>query len=447
MARRLLCLFLLWLAGSTPALAAVEIRGVRLESADDGRARIVLDLSGPAVHTRFALDDPARIVVDIPNAQFNARRLRLPSGAGPVAVVRLGRQPHRAVRLVLELNRQAEAQSFSVDPAAGQGHRLVVDVGGAPSAATPAAPRPVVAAHAPGQSLRDLVVAVDAGHGGKDPGAIGRGGTREKNVTLAVARELVRVIDAEPGMRAVLTRDSDQFIALRERGRIARRHKADLFVSIHADAVANRGVTGSSVYVLSLRGASSEAAAWLADRENAADLVGGVSLDDKDQVLASVLLDLSQTASITASLDAAAKVLRELDRVGELKRSQVQQAGFVVLKAPDIPSMLIETAFISNPEEERRLRSPEHQARLARAIHAGLRTYFYANPPPGTRIAMLAGRATGRAVSHVVAPGETLAEVADRYRVSEDSLRRVNRIQGDALTAGVVLAVPVSVPR
>ena len=335
---------------------------------------------------------------------------------------------------------------FSAEPEGAQGHRLVVALGAAPVAQAAPAPKPVVAAHAPGAALRDLVIAVDAGHGGKDPGAIGRAGTREKDVTLAVARELVRIINAESGMRAVLTRNGDQFVALRDRGRMARRHQADLFVSINADAVANRGVTGSSVYVLSLRGASSEAARWLAEKENAADLVGGVSLDDKDAVLASVLLDLSQTASITASLDAAAKVLHELDRIGELKRSQVQQAGFVVLKAPDIPSMLIETAFISNPEEERRLRSPEHQARLARAIHAGLRNYFYANPPPGSRIAMLAARATGRAMSHVVAPGETLADVAGRYQVTEESLRRANRLAGENLAAGIVLAVPLAAP-
>jgi N-acetylmuramoyl-L-alanine amidase len=442
---RLLFTLLLWLAGAAPVLAAVQVLGVRMEPASD-TARVVLDLSGPAVHKRFALDDPARIVVDIPNAQFNARRVQLPPGSGPVASLRLGRQPNRTVRLVVELARKVEAQSFSLAPQDGQGHRLVLDVGGAPvpQPAAAAVPKPVVAAHAPGRSLRDLVIAIDAGHGGKDPGAIGRAGTQEKDVTLAMARELVRVINAEPGMRAVLTRTGDYFVALRERGRVARRHQADMFLSIHADAVANRHVSGSSVYVLSLRGASSEAARWLAEKENAADLVGGVSLDDKDQVLASVLLDLSQTASITASLDAAGRVLQELDRVGSLKRSQVQQAGFVVLKAPDIPSMLIETAFISNPDEEKRLRSPEHQARLARAIHAGVRNYFYANPPPGTRVAMLAAQASGRAMSHVVAPGETLAEVAGRYQVSEESLRRANRLAGDVLTAGVVLAVPLA---
>ncbi len=442
---RLLIIVLVWLAGSAPALAAVEILGIRMQATGDS-ARVVLDLSGPVAHKRFTLDDPARVVVDIPNAEYHARRLRLPRGAGPVVTLRLGKQPRRTVRLVVELARKVEAQSFSLEPQAGQGHRLVIDLGGSPAPQAAAVPKPVVAAHAPGKALRDLVIAVDAGHGGKDPGAIGRAGTREKDVTLAVARELVRVINTEPGMRAVLTRTGDYFVALRDRGRVARRHQADLFLSIHADAVANRSVNGSSVYVLSLRGASSEAARWLAEKENAADLVGGVSLDDKDQVLASVLLDLSQTASITASLDAAARVLHELDRVGNLKRSQVQQAGFVVLKAPDIPSMLIETAFISNPDEERRLRSPEHQARLARAIHAGVRNYFYANPPPGTRVAMLAAQAGGRAMNHVVAPGETLADVAGRYQVSEDSLRRANRLAGDALTAGVVLAVPLAAP-
>jgi len=228
------------------------------------------------------------------------------------------------------------------------------------------------------------VIAVDAGHGGEDPGAIGKAGTREKNVSLAIAKKLADQINAEPGMRAVLTRTGDYFVKFKDRIGRARDNQADLFVSIHADAFMDRSVRGSSVYVLSTRRASSEAAKTLADRENAADLIGGVSLHDKSDVLASVLLDLSQNAAISASRDAAGRVLTELDQVGQLKKSDVQHASLIVLTSPDVPSMLVETAFISNPEEERRLRDPAYQDRLAGAIHSGVRRYFYDNPPPGS---------------------------------------------------------------
>jgi len=252
-----------------------------------------------------------------------------------------------------------------------------------------AEPRAVRAPHAPRNSGRDVVVAVDAGHGGEDPGAIGHDGTQEKNVTLAVARLLAQRINAEPGMRAVLTRDRDVFLPLRERIHRARAAKADLFVSVHADSVENSAVSGSSVYVLSEHGASNEAARWLADRENAADLMGGVKLADKNNTLASVLLDLSQSASISASMTAAKSVLQSLVSVGVVRKPQVQQAGFVVLKSPDIPSMLVESAYISNPADERRLRNPASQRALAQAIFAGLRSYFTGNPPAGTRFAQL----------------------------------------------------------
>ena len=264
-------------------------------------------------------------------------------------------------------------------------------------------PKIIRAAHAPVDSGRDVVVAVDAGHGGQDPGAIGHGGTREKDVVLAIARALAERINGEPGMRAVLTRDRDEFLVLRDRIGRARLAKADMFVSIHADSIANRDVSGSSVYVLSEHGASNEAARWLADRENAADLMGGVKLDDKDKQLASVLLDLSQTANISASMTAAQRVIGSLDAVGQVRKAQVQQAGFVVLKSPDIPSMLVETAYISNPEEEVSLRNTRHQAALADAVFAGLRGYFQANPPVGTRYAQ-AHRATVASVLAAPAP-------------------------------------------
>jgi len=264
------------------------------------------------------------------------------------------------------------------------GRQLVLTLGQPLVAAAEAAPQVIAARHAPGDGDRDVIIAVDAGHGGVDPGAIGRGGTREKDVTLAIARALAERLDAEPGMRAVLTRNRDEFLELRDRIRRARLAHADMFVSVHADSIADRSVTGASVYVLSVHGASSEAARWLAERENAADLVGGVRLDDKG-ALAPVLLDAAQSEIIGVSASAAERVVSALAGVGEVRKAQVQQAGFVVLKSPDIPSMLVETAYISNPAEERRLRQPAQQSRLAEAIAAGVHTYFILNPPDGTR--------------------------------------------------------------
>lgn len=239
--------------------------------------------------------------------------------------------------------------------------------------------------------LRPLVIAIDAGHGGQDSGAIGASGSKEKDITLQVARELARQVNATPGLKAYLTRDSDYFIPLAQRYHKARAAKADLFVSIHADAFTNPAANGSSVFVLSQRGASSQAAKWLANQENAADLVGGVKLHDKDDTLASVLLDLSQSATMKASEDMAGYVLEGLKALGKTHKPHVERANFVVLRSPDVPSMLVETAFITNPDEERRLRDPQHQQRLARAILNGVNRYFTRQPPPGT---LYAARAT-----------------------------------------------------
>jgi N-acetylmuramoyl-L-alanine amidase len=332
-------------------------------------------------------------VLDVADARLSAGARR-PPASGVVKEVRMARRPNGELRVVLDLIRPMRAKSFLATPNDRYGYRLVVDLGGpaAAMAATGAAAAPIKAEHARPEA-RDLIIAIDAGHGGEDPGAIGMHGTREKDVTLAIARALERSVDAEPGMRAVLTRDGDYFVPLRDRMRRARAQQADLFVSIHADSIRDRAVDGSSVYILSQRGATNEAARWLAERENAADLIGGVSLEDKGDLLASVLLDLSQTASLSASETAAEHVLHQLNLVGEVRKPLVQQAGFMVLKSPDIPSMLIETAYISNPAEEQRLRGVAHQAKLAAAIHQGLREYFYADPPAGSRIAQIAAGA------------------------------------------------------
>src|SRR6202453_2157935 len=379
-----IALFALAIAWVAPA-RAVEVRAVRLWASPEG-TQVVIELSGSAKHTLLVLKNPDRVVLDVTGARLSAGARR-PPASGVVKEVRMARRPGGELRVVLDLTRPIRAKSFLATPNDRYGYRLVVDLAGPAVAA--AADAPIKVEHARPEA-RDLIIAIDAGHGGEDPGAIGMHGTREKDVTLAIARALERSVDAEPGMRAVLTRDGDYFVPLRDRMRRARAQQADLFVSIHADSIRDRAVDGSSVYILSQRGATNEASRWLAERENASDLIGGVSLDDKDDVLASVLLDLSQSASLSASQVAAERVLREVNLVGEVRKPLVQQAGFMVLKSPDIPSMLVETAYISNPAEEQRLRGVAHQAKLAAAIHQGLKQYFYSDPPAGSRIAQIA---------------------------------------------------------
>jgi N-acetylmuramoyl-L-alanine amidase len=413
------------------AAAATRVTDVRLWSGPEG-TRLVLDLSAPAEFQVFAVDNPDRIVIDLQNADLVSRK-GLPAGQGPVKAVRSGPQPNHGLRLVLDLDAPHAMRSFAVGPDGSAGDRLVVElppagaatstaaattaaaasgaasgtaVAVAPAATSPRSPdgaNPVKRIAQADTNARDLVIAVDAGHGGQDPGALGRGGTQEKDVTLAIARRLAAAIDAEPGMRAVLIRDGDYFITLGGRTRKARQLGADMFVSIHADSVRNRDVNGSSVYVLSMRGASDEAARWLAESENSADLKGGVSLDDKDDALASVLLDVTQNEAMSNSVEAAGSVLASLRRVCEVHRERVQHAGFVVLKSPDIPSMLVETAFISNATDERRLRNPDEQEKLADAVRDGVKRYFYDRPPPGTKVAALVARQGGGGSSQTLA--------------------------------------------
>ena len=390
------------IALATHAARPVTIKEVRLWAGPDG-TRLVFDLSEPVEHTVLTLDNPDRVVIDIPGGVMDSSRA-LPEGQGFVKQLRAAEQPNGDLRVVVDLSSPAEPRTFEVGPQQTYGHRLVMDLTPTTKSSTPP-PLSVVKAAADSHG-RDIIVAIDAGHGGVDPGSIGKRGTHEKNVTLAIARRLKERIDREPGMRAVLTRDNDTFIELRDRIVRARRLQADMFVSIHADSYTNRSVAGSSVYVLSARGASDESARWLADRENAADLIGGVTLDDKDSVLASVLLDLSQSASMSASVDAAEKVMQELYKIGNITNRGVKHAGFIVLKSPDIPSMLVETAFISNPTEEARLLDSRHQQRLAEAIHQGVRAYFYANPPPGTVVAELRAKSSGPTVIASTADGE-----------------------------------------
>jgi N-acetylmuramoyl-L-alanine amidase len=420
----------------TAAQAASTVENIRIWS-ENGKTRVVLDLSRPAAHNIFTLRGPDRLVVDLKSSRLADSLKTMPTGAGSVRAIRSALRANGQLRVVLDLNEAVRSRSFTAGPNSKYGDRLVIDLQRSSSLHTV---KTASDAYQPG---RDVIVAIDAGHGGHDPGAIGRGKTREKDVALQISRTLAASINAEPGMTAVLVRNGDYYVDHRERMEIARRSKADLFVSVHADAVKDSRAGGASVYALSLKGASDEAARQLAERENASVRVGGVTLDDKDEVLASVLLDLSQSAALSASLDVGSKVIGELARLGKVHRRTVQQAGFLVLKSPDMPSILVETAFISNPSEEKKLRDAGHQGRLADAILAGVRTYFYTNPPPDTRIAMEMRRVPAKQVRHVIARGDTLSEIAARYNVSPAAIRAANKLSSDRIRVGQTLSIPL----
>ncbi|RFA30606.1 N-acetylmuramoyl-L-alanine amidase [Alkalilimnicola ehrlichii] len=429
MARILALLSLLLLSPS--ALAQVSVDGVRTSSTDNG-TRVVFDLSGPVEHRVFSLPDPHRVVVDFENTTVDAAVLEAAEGQGVVRNLRGARRDRRDYRVVLDLQSQADVKSFLVKPNDSYGHRLVVDLGGNSRGESPAEP----VRTASERNRRELVIAIDAGHGGRDPGAIGPGGTFEKDVVLEVARRLADLVDREPGMRPVLIRDGDYFLELRERTRRAREQQADMFISLHADANPRRNVQGASVYTLSNQGATSEAARVLAARENSADLIGGVSLDDKDDLVATVLLDLSRAATVESSVELAQFMLGRLGAVGRVHRNSVEKAGFVVLKSLDMPSVLVELAFISNPDEERRLRDANHQARLAQAIMGGVRDYAEHALLPELRMA------AGEQREHVVQRGDTLSGIARRYQVNLSSLRSANNLQGDRIMVGSTLVIP-----
>jgi len=366
-------------AASTVSFAT-EIKNLQLTTTAEG-TRAVFELNGPLDYKLFEIANPDRIVLDLRASSF-AEGFATPVGRGLLKSVRTGKQG-KDVRVVFDLASGVRPKSFLLLPGDKAPYRLVVDLfprGKSKSEVVKQASPPM-------EKPRDVVIAIDAGHGGDDPGATGAAGTREKEITLAVARELKRLIDRQPGMSAVLTRDSDYFIPLKQRYQKAREAKADLFVSVHADAYSSGDARGSSVWMLSARGATNEAARWLEDRENRADLVGGVSLDNKDNTLAAVLLDLSQGATLEASGVVANQVLQALAKVGPTHRGFVEKANFVVLRSPDVPSILVETAFITNPAEEKRLKNPEQRDKIAKAILDGVHSYFVAAPPPGSLFA------------------------------------------------------------
>lgn len=396
------------------------------------QTRVVFDLSAPAAFEMFTLQSPNRVVVDLVDARLASTLSEQLPGVGPIARIRSAARGD-GVRVVLDLASEASAKGFVVAPTGNRGHRFVLDLAHQSRVTGTAAAAGLVASSpAPASRRNEFVVAIDAGHGGRDPGAIGPGGTMEKDVVLAVAKRLADRVNAVGGLRAVLIRDGDHFIALRERTRRARDANADLFISLHADAFEDRRVRGSSVFILSRTGASSEMARMLARRENAADRIGGVSLHDKDEQVASVLVDLSRAHTIEESMEVAQVIRGELAHVGDVHGRHVEQAGFAVLKSLDMPSVLIELAFISNPEEERRLRSAAYQDQLALGLLQGIRRHVAEQHP---ELDLRGGR-------YVVQRGDTLSEIASRHRVSVDALRRANGIGSDIIVVGRTLQIP-----
>lgn len=443
----------------------VSVQNLRLWPAPDN-TRLVFDLSGPVEHRLTALHDPERIVVEIDQARLKDGLTPLDVSRSHIAAVRAAEEEGGRLRITIDLRRPVRPHSFVLKPYGQYGHRLVIDL--YDEVVAKALPEPAPHAAPPARQVlrpRELVVAIDAGHGGEDPGAIGRRyRTREKDVVLAIARELYKLVAAAPGMKPVMIRDGDYYIGLRNRTEKAKNNGAEVFVSIHADAVPGRQAHGSSVYALSLRGASNEQARALADKENAADLVGGADLGEVDGMTLKVLVDMMQTATIGDSLGLGTDVLSSLRGVGSLHHASVQQAGFMVLKSPKFPSILVETAFISNPDEERKLRDRAYQRRIAEGIFNGLKraaprliarreqggeslqaatsTQIPATSSHAPVTQTVQAATSGDAREHVVKPGETLSAIARLYDINVDALRFLNDIRDNDLPVGLKLRIP-----
>lgn len=424
---------------TTPAWA--DVQDVRVWQSPD-KTRLVFDLSAPHEHKIFTLTGPDRVVIDISNARVIPDLSGLDTQSTSIRSIRSARRNQNDVRIVIDVTEPVNASSFPLVPNnVYKNHRLVVDLERVQKTQIVA---PVKKADDNYEdNKRDVIIAIDAGHGGEDPGAIGHGRTKEKYVVMAIAKELQRLLEAEPGFTPFMVRTGDYYIGLRERTNKARKANADFFVSIHADAFKEPSANGSSVFVLSERGATSEAARWLADKENESDLVGGVSLEDKEDHLAMTLLDLSMTHKRNASVQLGNNILEQMGKFSRLHKNHVEEAAFVVLKAPDIPALLVETGFISNPAESRKLADPAYQRKMANAIFAGVTRYFRTYPPRGT---LLAAQAENQPVSgtYVIQRGDTLSDIAVRNGVAINDLRRVNGLKSDQVRVGQSIKIPNS---
>ena len=430
--------------------------------------RLVLELSDSVEYRVMTLVKPDRIVIDVSNTAKRSQIFNtLELSTSPLKAIRTAKRNQKDLRIVLDLKEKVEAKSFLLKANEQYKERLVFDLIPSSKKQLNSKLKAKIESFNIHVGKRDIIVVIDPGHGGEDPGAIGPNGVREKHVVLAVSQALRDKINAQKGFKAVLTRESDYYIGLRDRTVLARKFNADLLVSVHADAFTKPQAKGASVYAISTRGATSEMARWLAKRENSADLIGGIdglSLDDKDDVLAGVLLDLSSTASLTASLGVGSQVLGSMGRMAHLHKKTVQQAGFAVLKSPDIPSILVETGFVSNPSEAKKLKSRYYQKQLADSIHKGIIKYFETTPPPGTLIAWQkqsknqqasAGHdrnsgpsnypvATASYKKYTVKKGDTLSLIANQNRLSLQEIKSLNGLSSDRLIIGQGLKIPAS---
>jgi N-acetylmuramoyl-L-alanine amidase len=427
-----------WLASSAQAAVVENLRSYR----SPDHTRLVFDLDSTIDHRVFTLEEPHRVVVDLVNAQMRGSVDETDIAGTPVSRIRSGKRNDNDVRIVFDLHHPVQPRSFVLPANEQYGPRLVIDLYDASPRATPAAaPAPTPEPN----TRRDIVVAISAGHGGEDPGAIGVNRLMEKHVVLAIAREVRDRIDALPGFRAVMIRDGDYYVGLREQVQIAHKNNADLFIAIHADAHTNSNAQGSTVYALSRNGATSEQARRLAEKENGADLIGGVgsvSLSDKDEVLASVLIDLSMTATVATSLEVGQRIINSLATTIPMRRKNVEQAAFVVLKSADIPSLLIESGYVTNPRDARNLDSPAWRRSFADALVSGITDWFHERPPRGSLIAWQKENGGLTPASYTVRSGDTLSEIAARFGVSMATLRSHNDLKSDTIRVGQVLKLP-----
>ncbi len=426
-------------------LYAASVKSLRLWRAPDN-TRLVFDLSAPVEHKIFTLSNPARLVIDVSGASMSSQLAKLDLNDTPIKKVRSAKRNGNDLRVVLDLKEAVRPKSFTLKKHGDKLDRLVVDLFDQKKTVIKTVQQ--VTQQASGKK-RDIIIAIDAGHGGEDPGAvgpkIGKKRALEKHVVLAISKELATLINKQPGYRAELIRKGDYYIPLRKRRNLAREKRADLFISIHADAFKDKRAKGASVFALSRRGATSETARFLARKENEADLIGGVgsvSLEDKDEVLAGVLVDLSMTATLSSSLEVGDRVLKSMDSVAKLHKHQVEQAGFAVLKSPDVPSILVETGFISNPDEAKKLSSHYYRSNMAKSIFKGVKQYFNQYPPAGSYVAWK--KSGGKDREHVIARGDTLSGIAKRYNVSVNQLRSANSLSSSTIRIGQRLKIPAS---
>ncbi|VAW85434.1 N-acetylmuramoyl-L-alanine amidase [hydrothermal vent metagenome] len=410
---------------------SARVNDARVWPAPDG-SRLIFDLNQSLKYKVFRLSNPERVVIDFKKTRLLTRLKSLDLSKSSIKRIRSGKRNGKDLRIVLDMKETVSPKSALLRPNSEYGFRLVLDLDRVKQKSHRSLESRLT--QQKNKENQDIVVAIDAGHGGEDPGARGRRGTKEKDIVLKIARELKRMFDQQKGMKGVLIRSGDYYLDLRKRMKIARQHRADFFISIHADAFHDPRARGSSVYSLSSRGENSEAARWLAKKANNADLIGGVQLANKDDMVASMLLDMAQSATRKASYKAARNILHELKGVGKVHSKTVQSASFVVLKSPDIPSVLVETAYISNPSEEKKLQTKTYQKAIAKAIFNGVYRYFNRSPPTGSLLARN---------RHTIAQGETLGEIALYYRVSIKKLKVANNLRSDKIISGQVLRIPI----